>query len=301
MSDQKQVAKRGVKEIFAMEATQERFKEILGKKSTAFITSVVQIAQSNLPEQTEPSSIVNSALMAATLDLPLNNNLGFAYIIAYEQSVKTPNGYTKKTLAQFQMGYKGIIQLAQRSGQYKTISASPVYAGQFLGGSELFGHEFDFSKRDSDEIIGYAAYFKLINGFEKTAYMTAGQMQEHAKAYSKSFSSDKSIWKKDPVSMGCKTVLKLLLSKYGPLSVDVQTAKAIEVDQSVLGDDMQPQYVDEVTPLAFDEQRVRKMIESSKTPEELTALLNENIEWTDDLNALFEAKHESLTKQNTKQ
>jgi len=85
------------------------------------------------------------------------------------------------------------------------------------------------------------------------------------------------------------------------LSVDVQTAKAIEVDQSVLGDDMQPQYVDEVTPLAFDEQRVRKMIESSKTPEELTALLNENIEWTDDLNALFEAKHESLTKQNTKQ
>ena len=284
-----------------MEATQERFKEILGKKSTAFITSVVQIAQSNLPEQTEPSSIVNSALMAATLDLPLNNNLGFAYIIAYEQSVKTPNGYTKKTLAQFQMGYKGIIQLAQRSGQYKTISASPVYAGQFLGGSELFGHEFDFSKRDSDEIIGYAAYFKLINGFEKTAYMTAGQMQEHAKAYSKSFSSDKSIWKKDPVSMGCKTVLKLLLSKYGPLSVDVQTAKAIEVDQSVLGDDMQPQYVDEVTPLAFDEQRVRKMIESSKTPEELTALLNENIEWTDDLNALFEAKHESLTKQNTKQ
>ena len=240
-----------------MEATQERFKEILGKKSTAFITSVVQIAQSNLPEQTEPSSIVNSALMAATLDLPLNNNLGFAYIIAYEQSVKTPNGYTKKTLAQFQMGYKGIIQLAQRSGQYKTISASPVYAGQFLGGSELFGHEFDFSKRDSDEIIGYAAYFKLINGFEKTAYMTAGQMQEHAKAYSKSFSSDKSIWKKDPVSMGCKTVLKLLLSKYGPLSVDVQTAKAIEVDQSVLGDDMQPQYVDEVTPLAFDEQRVR--------------------------------------------
>lgn len=294
MADNQTPAKRDLKQIFAMEATQERFKEILGKKSTAFITSVVQIAQSNLPEQTEPASIVNAALMAATLDLPLNNNLGFAYIIAYEQSVKTPTGYTKKTLAQFQLGYKAFVQLAQRSNQYKTIGATEVYAGQFIGGNDLMGYEFDFSKRDSDEIIGYAAYFKLINGFEKTAYMSAARMQEHAKTYSKSYSSEKSIWKKDPVSMGCKTVLKLLLSKYGPLSVDVQTAKAIEVDQSVLDDQGNAEYVDAPVAMPFDEQRVVKMIEACKTKKELTDLLGQEIEWTDELNAIFEAKMDTL-------
>ena len=118
------------KSLFARDDVKAKFQEMLGKRATSFITSVLQIVASNdLLAKADPTSVYQSAAVAATLDLPLNNNLGFAYIVPYNQKQKDGS---YKTVAQFQLGYKGFIQLAQRSGQFKTISATPVYEGQLI-------------------------------------------------------------------------------------------------------------------------------------------------------------------------
>jgi recombination protein RecT len=123
------------KDFFAKDAVKNKFQELLGKRSTGFITSVLQICNNNdLLAKAEPASIFNAAAMAATLDLPINANLGFAYIVPYGGK------------AQFQMGYKGFIQLAQRSGQVKKIYASEIYEGEISKADPLSGYEFDFLK-----------------------------------------------------------------------------------------------------------------------------------------------------------
>lgn len=191
------------------------------------MTSVLQITtQSKLLSKADPISIYQAAAVAATLDLPLNQNLGFAYIVPY-------NDKDKGQVAQFQLGYKGFIQLAQRSGQFKSIYASPIYEGQIVSENPLEGYEFDFTKK-SDKLIGYAARFKLINGYEATLYMTVDQLKKHGTQYSQSFKKGFGLWKDNFDAMASKTVLKLLLSKYAPLSVDMQ--KAIVSDQAVIND-----------------------------------------------------------------
>ena len=128
------------KEFFAQDSVKNKFAEMLGKRAPQFITSVLQIAASNLPANTEPLSIYNAAAVAATLDLPLNNSLGFAYIVAFNQ--RQSDG-TYKPVAQFQLGYRGYIQLAQRSGQFLTINAKPVYEGQMIEDDSFEGFRFD--------------------------------------------------------------------------------------------------------------------------------------------------------------
>jgi len=212
--------------LFRSNGIQQKFQELLGQRATAFITSVLQIvSQSNQLVDADPMSVYNAAAMAATLDLPINSNLGFAYIIPY----KTNQGGQTKIIAQFQLGLKGYIQLAQRSGQFRTMSATPVYKGQLVECDPLKGFKFDFTNNDSNEVIGYAAYFELLNGFEKTLYMDIRKVEQHATRYSKNYKSDSSLWKTDFDSMATKTVLKLLLSKFAPLSVEMQ--KAITADQ----------------------------------------------------------------------
>lgn len=218
------------------EAVKNKFTELLGKKSQGFVASVLATCNSNeLLKNATTESIYSSAMMAATLDLPINPNLGFAYIIPYK------NNKTGITVAQFQVGYKGFIQLAQRSGVFKTISCSPIFEGQILSEDPLKGFEFDFSVK-STVIVGYAAYFSLINGFEKTAYLTKAQVEAHAKRFSQSYKQGYGIWKDDPDAMSLKTVLKLLLSKFAPLSIEMQ--KAVISDQSVLDTNLEPSYVD---------------------------------------------------------
>lgn len=245
------------KQFFGMPSVKTKFEELLGKRAPAFITTVLQIVNSNsLLAKAEPSSIFNAAATAATLDLPINNNLGFAYIIPYNQKYKDGNGnWQSKQVAQFQLGYKGFIQLAQRSGQFKTISATPIYEGQLISSNPLTGFEFDFTKRISEVIVGYAAYFKLINGFEKTLYMTISEMNAHGAKFSKSYGNSDSIWKKDPIGMGNKTVIKLLLSKFAPLSIEMQTA--IHVDQSVINDE----HATDVTYIDNQEESENKELE----------------------------------------
>ena len=153
------------------------------QKMEAFKTSVIQIVSSNaLLIDVDPVSIVSTALISASLDLPLNQSLGYAYLVPYKEK-----GIKK---AQFQMGYKGYIQLAQRSGQYKTISATKVCKGQIKNYDRLKGMEFDWTI-ESNEIVGYVAYFQLLNGFESYLYMTVKELQDHGEKYSKSYNSKK--------------------------------------------------------------------------------------------------------------
>lgn len=227
-----------VKSLLEREDVKSKFKEILGKKSTAFITSVLQIVASNeLLKNADPMSIYQAASVAATLDLPINQNLGFAYIIPYHNK-------DKGQVAQFQMGYKGFIQLAQRTGLYKTISATPVYEGQIVSENPLTGFIFDFTKKKSDKIIGFASYFQLLNGFEKTLYMTVKQLEAHGVKYSQTARKGYGLWKDNFEAMALKTVLKLLLSKFAPLSVEMQ--QAVITDQAIVkdADTLDVEYVD---------------------------------------------------------
>lgn len=227
-----------VKSLIEKDEVKKRFSEILGKKSPQFLASLTSLVSSSTSfDGVDTNSIMSSALIAATLDLPINQNLGFSYIIPY----KTKDG----NKAQFQMGYKGFVQLAIRSGQYKTINATEVYDGEVVSLNRLTGEIIlDEEKRKSKKVVGYAAYFRLVTGFEKTLYMSVEQIAEHGRRFSKSFNSENGLWKKDFHSMALKTVIKLLLSKYGVLSVEMQ--EAVKFDQAVIKDNDTVEYVDTV-------------------------------------------------------
>ena len=261
-----------VKAYFENAVIKAKFQEMLGKRANQFVTSVLQIVNNNgLLKTATPESVYNAAMTAATLDLPINNNLGFAYIIPY----KTKNDAGQYIdVAQFQLGYKGFIQLAQRSGQFQTISACPVYEGQLLEENPLTGFIFDWKEKKSDIIIGYAAYFKLLNGFEKTLYMTVDEMKRHGLKFSQTFKKGYGLWKDDFDSMAQKTVIKLLLSKYAPLSIEMQ--RAVISDQAVINDvdTLDVDYIDnEPEPKADPiKERIYKLIEDADTVEKLKKL-----------------------------
>lgn len=247
-------------------------------KLELFKTSILSIVGSTTYwDDVDPYSIIQSALVAATLDLPINQNLGYAYIVPYKDK-------DKGKVAQFQMGYKGFIQLAQRTGLYKTISAAVIYEGQLLSYDPLYGAEFDFSAKTSDKVLGYAALIQLINGFEKVLFMSEEEMEAHATAYSQNYRSAKqykknnSLWQTNREAMALKTVLKLLISKYGPLSIEVQTA--LERDQQVpqAGDDWEyaDNQPDDVVSLEPEQspatKRQLKMIENTTSFDALEKL-----------------------------
>jgi recombination protein RecT len=263
--------------LFNRDDVKKKFQEMLGKKAQGFITSVLQITASNaLLSKADPMSIYNAAAVAATLDLPLNNNLGFAYIIPYNQKYQDNNGEWKsKQVAQFQLGYKGFIQLAQRSGQFKTISATPIYEGQIAVNNPLTGIVFDFDKK-SETVIGYAAFFQLTNGFYKTLYMTIDDLKKHGVKYSKTFGNKNGLWNTDFDSMATKTVIKLLLSKYAPLSIEMQ--KAVTTDQATINneDGTDVSYVDheivEAQPINKEHERITLLIGDCKNIEDVELL-----------------------------
>jgi recombination protein RecT len=231
--------------MLSADNTKKRFEEMLGKKAAGFISSVLQVVGNNsYLQNADPASVMTSAAIAASLDLPINPNLGYAAIIPY-------NDKGKGQVAQFQIMTRGIIQLAIRSGQYSRITNSIVYEGQLVK-QDPFTDEyvFDFNAKKSNKIIGYVAYFRTIGGFEKYYYMTKEEVESHGKKYSKTFKSG--VWQTDFNSMALKTVLKLLLSKYGILSVEMQ--KAVEFDQSVIKGDINN--IEEATAEYIDNEQV---------------------------------------------
>ncbi len=219
--------KNKAKDFFAMPVVQEKIKELVGKNASSFTTSVLQIVNSNsMLIDADPKTIFNAACMAATLNLPINNGLGFAYIVPFKNKGNLE--------AQFQIGAKGFRQLAIRSGQFERIATSSVYDGQLISSDPLLGYQFDWSVKPNGNAIGYVAFFKLLNGFTAELYMTTEQIQAHAKKYSQSFKAGYGPWKDNFPAMAEKTVLKLLLSKQAPLSIDMQKAELS--DQTVIRD-----------------------------------------------------------------
>ncbi|WP_312087537.1 recombinase RecT [Acinetobacter variabilis] len=213
----------------------QKFEEVLGKKTQGFLASVMQVANQPQLKGAVPATVINAAMMAATLDLPINNNLGFAYIVPYKRKFKDAQGKWSESLeAQFQMGYKGFIQLAQRSGQFARIAATPVFEGQLVSANPLLGYEFDWTIPNQGEAIGYVAFFKLLNGFTAELYMSTADVKKHAGKYSQSFKYGSGVWKDNFESMALKTVTKLLLSKQAPLSIEMQTAQL--ADQAIVRD-----------------------------------------------------------------
>jgi len=263
------------KEFFHRDDVKAKFTELMGKRSNVYITSILQVvAQNKQLAEADVNSIYQAAMIAATLDLPINNNLGFAYIIPYGQKDgMDEQGRDKyKQVAQFQLGYKGFIQLAQRSGQFKTISATPIYSGQLVAENPLTGFEFDFKVKSEGDPIGYAAYFKLLNGFEKTLYMSVEDVRKHGTRYSKTFKFG--TWKTDFEAMALKTVTKLLLSKFAPLSIEMQ--KAVTTDQAVINNaETEDVTYADVEPLQLENkenERFALMVDDCKTIEELKKL-----------------------------
>lgn len=249
---------RSVKAYVSDVKIRQKFEEILGKKAQGFLASVMQVANQPHLVEAVPATVINAAMMAATLDLPINNNLGFAYIVPYSTDAKDEYGKKiplldkdgnqvkkhykgkeypqclKVVEAQFQLGYKGFIQLAQRSGQFARIAATPVYEGQLINANPLLGYEFDWGVTSKGEPIGYVAFFKLLNGFTAELYMTASEVKAHAGRYSQSYKSGYGVWKDNFEAMALKTVTKLLLSKQAPLSIEMQTAQL--ADQAIVRD-----------------------------------------------------------------
>lgn len=207
-----------------------RFQEMLGKKAAGFISSILTVTNGNAAlQKCDPKTILSAASIAATLDLPINPNLGFAALVPY----KTKIDGQFVDVCQFQMMQKGFNQLAIRTGQYKSINASEVYDGELKSRNRVTGEiEFDFNNKQSDKVIGYCAYMKLVNGFEKYFYMEYAEIEKHAKRYSKTYAKGFGKWKDDFHAMAMKTVIKLMLSKWGILSVDMQTA--VMADQAVV-------------------------------------------------------------------
>ncbi|HBJ80146.1 recombinase RecT [Fusobacterium sp.] len=228
-----------LKSMLATQAIKKQIKSLLGERAGHFMMAIVQVVEGTPQlQEADPQSIINAAIASAVLNLPIEKNLGFAYIVPY-------NDRERGMIAQFQMGYKGYIQLALRSGEYKFINAIEVKEGELKGYNILTGElelEFieDLDERMITKTIGYASYIEFNNGFRNTLFMTEAQVKNHAKKYSQAYQYDLSKgykysnWSKNFEAMALKTVLKLNLSKYGALSVEVQ--KALQTDGLVIED-----------------------------------------------------------------
>jgi recombination protein RecT len=206
-----------LKKMLEAPSVTEQFKNALAENSGPFVASIIDLfnGDSNL-QACDPKLIVMEALKAAILKLPIIKSLGFAYIVPYKK-----NGVM---IPQFQIGYKGLIQLAMRTGEYRIINADEVYEGEYRSSNKLTG-EFDLSgERKSDKIIGYFAHFEMRNGFSKTLFSTVEKVTAHAQKYSKSFNTQFSPWKTEFDSMAKKTLLRGLLGHWGILSVEMISA-----------------------------------------------------------------------------
>lgn len=225
------IKSRALKDVIQTDGVKNRLKEIMGARAPQFAAALVQlVSQSYQLQKCDPGSVIGAALTAAALDLSIDPNLGEAHVIPYGDR------------AQFQIGFIGFGQLAQRSGMYKNLGWRVIHQGELVNYDELAG-ELELNGDHPDEkVIGYAAKFKLVNGFERAEYWTAERIENHAMRYSQSYryckgKKDKEKdcrWITDRDRMALKTVLKSLLKIWGPKSIQMQ--KALKVDEGAIID-----------------------------------------------------------------
>lgn len=206
--------------IISAESVKKQFESVLKEQAGSFLASIIELSNDKFISQCEPSAVVSECLKAATLKLPINKQLGLAYVVAY------------KNVPTMIIGYKGLIQLAMRSGQYRCINAGLIYEGQITEEDYISG-EFKLKPPDySKPVVGFFAYEETINGFKKMIRMTTEQVNNHAKRYSKCYNpNDKNnVWVKNYDEMGMKTLLRILLGHYGILSIELVNALSNDSD-----------------------------------------------------------------------
>lgn len=263
-----------LKTILNNDTMKQSFRNVLEENAGAFMASILELYQSDTAlQECDPNKIILEALKAATLKLPINKQLGFAYIIPY------------KGIPQFQLGYKGYIQLAQRSGQYRYINADVVYEGEQVTYDRITGMLMITGEATSDTPIGYFAYFQLLNGFEKCVYWTREKVEAHAKRYSKAWNRQNSPWHTNFDAMALKTVIRNIISKYGVMSVEF--ANAVAEDTSV-EERIEGEIVENAnkTPLTIPEE-VKPDDKEAAPPEEESPDVPESIEPDDDFDPGF--------------
>lgn len=269
---------------------QNQLKQVLGKNAGTFATSLVEVFTNDTQlQKCDQKKVIQEAIKAATLKLPLNKQLGYAYILVFNnwdkasrKSVPTP---------QIVLGYRGYIQLAMRTGQYKNINADVVYEGEMVGRDKLSGAIDLSGEKVSEKVVGYFAHFETVNGFSKTLFMSLGEMAGYALKFSPSFkrnaeknplptvdalcdmANDQAVngpqqgkvgWEGDFNSMAIKTVLRRLLSKYGYLSIEMMSALAEDESSAV----EQRNEENKETKPVFDAQAVEIKEEESKPVED---------------------------------
>ena len=242
-------SKLGFKTLMSTPAMKKKFTDILHEKSDAFMGSLLTlVGGDDYLSKAEPMTIIASALKAATMDLPIDKNLGYAYIVPFNRKEKVGKDWITHNEAQFILGYKGYIQLAQRSGQYKALNAIEIYEGQLIEWNPLTEEfQFDYNAKQSDRVIGYVGFFELLNGFKKTVYWTKQEVEAHRIKHAKGFDKTKltGAWKENYDAMAIKTVLRNMLAKWGILSVEMQNA--VTSDERVFRFDENNDLVEEVT------------------------------------------------------
>ena len=235
------------------DAVKTKINQVIGsKEGVKFIANLISLVSNNPAiAECEHSTILSSALLGESLKLSPSPQLGHYYIVPFKDNDK--NGNLKRIVATFQLGYKGYIQLAMRSGNYKDLDVIEIREGEYKGKDKTTGKaviEFleDDEEREGLPVVGYYAYFELLNGFKKSLYWSKTKMQNHAEKYSQAYRTDLkkgwhySFWSKDFDGMAFKTMLRQLISKWGILSVEFQTAMAN--DMSMINEEGQAVYVD---------------------------------------------------------
>ena len=207
-------APNSTRDLLQTAAVKSRFEQVMGDptKAAQFIASLSTLVYgSRQLKECDPNTIIASAVKAAALDLAIDPALGHAYIVPY------------KGKATFQIGWKGYVQLALRTGKYEAIHVAHIYEGEVSSVNRFTG-EIMFGQQKSDKIVGVCAYLRLVTGFEKYIYWTLEQIHEHARKYSQSYTRNDSAWQTTPGAMEKKTVLKHLLTNYGMMSIEMRNA-----------------------------------------------------------------------------
>ena len=259
MTNEVQVQKKqGIASFLTSEKAKANIMNVVGEKEAQrFISSVVSSVQDNpaLAECTN-SSILSAALIGHSLKLPQSPQLQMFYLVPFnnKKKITDENGREKEVQvkeAAFMLSYRGYLQLAMRSGQYKHIHASEIREGELKSYNPIteeyvFSAVTDFEKRKELPVIGYYAYFEMTNGYKKELYWSKEQMEAHAKRYSQSYRKGwtSSYWSSDFDAMALKTMIRQLVSKWGMMSVDLETA--YQNDMAVQDENGNPVYIDNV-------------------------------------------------------
>ena len=241
---QKSTRKLGITDYVNQEVIKNHIAKVLGgKNSTRFVTSIVSAVNANPQlQECDNGSIVAAALVGEALNLSPSPTLGHYYMVPY-------NDKDKGKVAQFQLGYKGYIQLAIRSGQYKRLNVLAIKEGELIKFNPLTEEIEvrlieDEEERENAPTIGYYAMFEYTNGFRKAIYWSRKKMEAHALKYSKGYAAKKgyTYWEKDFDGMGYKTMLRHLISRWGIMSIDMMTA--FDSDMTIINEDGTRTYVE---------------------------------------------------------